>query len=805
MADVTPVAPGRSAQGKADASAKRRAEDAADASLLRDRVTAAFGEQYLIGEEVGRGGMAVVYAAEDVRLQRQVALKVLPPDLAFRSDVRERFVREAQTAARLNHPHIVPIYAVHEKSGVVCFAMALVTGESLAAFVARTARSGFDTIAGILEQVADALAYAHASGVVHRDIKPDNILLDRDSGRAMVTDFGIARAAESGARLTQTGIAVGTPAFMSPEQATGEKEVDGRSDVYSLGVVGYLMLAGRLPFDAASTPAMLLAHVSETPKPIWSIRPDAPRSLVEILEKALAKRPADRWESAQAMRDALRRVQRDGSLGVAPEPYRGPAPQSAREAQLRNLERDQQEAERVARARRDYADRHGHRAEDWNPRSLAAAEPAGMHPVAPMPALPPLSPSASREEFREWRRAVKEQRREVNRRWKMERDANKEAMEYGGGSALGVGVARPLDQQIARFRWRVVSTAGTMVFLGMINAATSRQFPWAIFPIFGMSMGLLAQWGRLRSQGARWSQIFSNGDEEAALALAAPPQSKPRKIAEAVFSFRRRLKWVAGSVAVAAASFAIGAGFGIDPMQIPFAASIVAGLISTQLSLVAGVRLRRLGVPVSAALGSDWRDLATVPDDRPRDLILRDELDRIAGPTVMSSPYGDVLRSAVDDRVTIRELSAKLSDADKSLVPDVEPTADALMERIGALATGLERLHRDLPVDALTQLESRIAAVSAESEDAPDHERRLALLTRQRDSLQELVDRRETMQRQLESASLAMRSLRFDMVKLRTLGVGAAIGDVTSATQEARALSREIGHAVDAANELRRL
>jgi len=386
--DVTPVTPGRSAQEKADAAAKRRAEDAADASALRDRVTAAFGEQYLIGDEVGRGGMAVVYAAEDVRLQRHVALKVLPPDLAFRSDVRERFVREAQTAARLNHPHIVPIYAVHEKAGVVCFAMALVTGESLAALVARDSRSRFDTIASILEQVADALAYAHASGVVHRDIKPDNILLDRESGRAMVTDFGIARAAESGSRLTQTGIAVGTPAFMSPEQATGEKEVDGRSDVYSLGVVGYLMLAGRLPFDASSTPAMLLAHVSETPKPIWSIRPDAPRALVEILEKALAKRPADRWESAQAMRDALRRVQRDGSLGVAPDPYRAPAPQSAREAQRSNLERDQQEAELVARARRDYTDRHGHRAEDWNPRSLAAPEPASMYQIAPFAPIP---------------------------------------------------------------------------------------------------------------------------------------------------------------------------------------------------------------------------------------------------------------------------------------------------------------------------------------------------------------------------------------------------------------------------------
>jgi serine/threonine protein kinase len=148
------------------------------------------------------------------------------------------------------------------------------------------------------------LAYAHACGVVHRDVKPDNILLDRDSGRAMVTDFGIARAAESGSRLTQTGIAVGTPAFMSPEQATGDKEVDGRSDLYSLGVVGYLMLAGRLPFEATTTPAMLVKHVSETPPPIMSVRPSAPGSLVAILEKCLNKRPSDRWDSA--LRCAMR-------------------------------------------------------------------------------------------------------------------------------------------------------------------------------------------------------------------------------------------------------------------------------------------------------------------------------------------------------------------------------------------------------------------------------------------------------------------------------------------------------------------
>ncbi|NCW46411.1 MAG: serine/threonine protein kinase, partial [Gemmatimonadaceae bacterium] len=290
-----------------------------DAQRLRDRVTAAVGDSYLIGHEVGRGGVAVVYAAEDVRLQRKVALKVLPPDLAFRPDVRERFVREAQTAARLNHPHIVPIYAVHEVPGLVCFAMALVEGESLAARIAREGRPSFTFVAQVLEQMADALAYAHACGVVHRDIKPDNVLLDRESGRAMVTDFGIARAAESGSRLTQTGIAVGTPAFMSPEQAMGDKEVDGRSDLYSVGVIGYLMLAGRLPFEAATTPAMLMKQVSETPPPLRAFRPDAPRALVDILERCLAKTPAGRWESALQLRDTLRRAQRDGSL-AAPMP-----------------------------------------------------------------------------------------------------------------------------------------------------------------------------------------------------------------------------------------------------------------------------------------------------------------------------------------------------------------------------------------------------------------------------------------------------------------------------------------------------
>src|SRR5687768_8344912 len=273
---------------------------------LKDRVVAAVGVQYDVEAEIGRGGSAVVYRAIDVRLRRKVALKVLPPELAYREDVRARFLREAQTAAQLSHPNIVPIYAVDEIDGLVFFVMCLVEGDSVAARLRREPRPPTDFVRRILRETADALAYAHGRGVVHRDIKPDNILLDRDTGRAMVTDFGIARALEGAdPRLTVTGIAVGTPAYMSPEQALGERDVDARSDIYSLGVVGYLMLAGELPFRATNTPAMLMKHISDPPPPLLTKCPDAPADLREAVERALLKRPDDRWPSAAAMRDAL--------------------------------------------------------------------------------------------------------------------------------------------------------------------------------------------------------------------------------------------------------------------------------------------------------------------------------------------------------------------------------------------------------------------------------------------------------------------------------------------------------------------
>ena len=794
----------------------RAAADAADAKLLRDRVTAAFGDHYLIGHELGRGGMAVVYAAEDVRLQRQVALKVLPPDLAFRSDVRERFVREAQTAARLNHPHIVPIFAVHEHSGMVCFAMGLVTGESVAAHILRDSRPSFEFVASILEQTADALAYAHSSGVVHRDVKPDNILLDKESLRAMVTDFGIARAAESGSRLTQTGIAVGTPAFMSPEQATGDKDVDGRSDLYSLGVVGYLMLAGRLPFEATTTPAMLVKHVSETPPPIFHFRPDAPASLVGILEKCLGKRPSDRWNSALEMRDALRRAQRDGSLttrgdgavnGYASNRY--PAvgyPAAASAQQYANTQRD-----RVAS---EYADKAGHRAEDWTPRVPLPGEaprrdlPAPLG-VPPIPNFPPPPATASREELREWKSArrealrdwrsdVKEQRRDARELWRD--NVQLGAQQWAGG----VLSTRSDEELISRFRSQVLWTGGMIAFLAMTNVATSRQFPWAIFPAFGMTMGVIGRYSKLRARGIRWSQIW--GDHDGAIRDEGEANlPKATRIARTVNAFKRHAKWLVASVVAAGASFAIGAGMHADPMVIPFVGSLLVGIASGQMLLMDYLRLRRFGVGATAVLNGSWEDVVLRSDDRPHAIKVDEELRRIAGPSLLRSALGDTVRAAVDDRIAIKDASMRMSDADKMIVPDVEPTAEALLERIGALASGLERLDHDIPGSAITELEVRIAAAEAESVDAPDHERRLSLLLRQRSSLLELVDRRGAMQRQLESASMQLRSLRLDMVKLRTLGVGATIGDGINATQEARALSIDIGRALDAAAEVRKL
>src|SRR6267143_662389 len=252
--------------------------------------------------------MGVVYHARDERLKRQVAIKVLPPELAFREEIRIRFLREAETAARVSHPHVVPIHSVGEgPDGLVYFVMAFVDGEPLSERLKRRGRLPPEEARRILIETADALGAAHALGVIHRDVKPDNILLEGSRGRVVVTDFGIAKAlsSTSSGALTGTGVAIGTPHYMSPEQAAGDREIDGRSDLYSLGVVGFQMLVGELPFTAPTVPGLLMKHITEQAPLITDRRPDCPEDLAACVMRCLEKEPEARWPTADALRRAL--------------------------------------------------------------------------------------------------------------------------------------------------------------------------------------------------------------------------------------------------------------------------------------------------------------------------------------------------------------------------------------------------------------------------------------------------------------------------------------------------------------------
>ena len=296
---------------------------AADTELLA-RVERALAPQYEVAGELGRGGMGIVYRARDTRLKRTVAVKLLPPELAYRTEIKSRFLREAEMAAQLSHPNIVPIYSVDEKDGLVYFIMACVDGDNLATQMAKRGPLPIADVRRILREVSGALAFAHARKFIHRDIKPDNILIDKDDGRAIVTDFGIARAVQDGAetRLTATGIAIGTPAYMSPEQCAGDREIDGRADLYALGTLGYQMLAGRLPFEANSTPALLVKQLSEKPVPIVERRPDTPPDLAGIIMRLLEKEPSARFATAEELSAAL-----DGRISSGYQaPQRQPAP-----------------------------------------------------------------------------------------------------------------------------------------------------------------------------------------------------------------------------------------------------------------------------------------------------------------------------------------------------------------------------------------------------------------------------------------------------------------------------------------------
>jgi serine/threonine-protein kinase len=608
----------------------------------------------------------------------------LPPDLAFNPDVRTRFIREAQTAAQLNHPNIVPIYSVDDKGGesLVYFVMAFVEGESLGVRLKREGAWPIPQTVRVLRDVADALAYAHARGVVHRDIKPDNILIDRASGRPMVTDFGIARAAAAETRLTATGVAVGTPAYMSPEQAVGEREIDGRSDLYSLAVVGYHLLAGDTPFKAANTPAMLVKHVSERPKPIRERRPEVPAYLAVAIDRALAKRPEDRWADAAEFRDALDAAQ----SASATRRYLIPPP---------------------------------------SPRPDRELAPLPIESPAPFPEPPA---GLSRRELQHWYKA---QRRLA----KVER-----SLAIAGGAlslreqqrVIGMRVGagdrwdeRPIEDRVIAFRRSLVSfVVMTPMFLFM-NIASHVNFPWFFIPSGFMFLDALRKGGSIWSDGIGPIEAFTKG-------------------------------------------------------------------------IRAKLRAQRGEPALPPAYGSSQAMIARAPRT-PEQLAAQ-----LAAPEVLAGAHGEVVRRAAADRAMMRDIMSALRPVEREMIPDIGPTVDALAERAGALATTLHRLDADVSGASLGALDARIAALATEPA-TEEQGRRLSLLQRQRSSLHDLLERRGSLANQLESAGLMLQNLKFDLLKLRSSGIGSAIEDNTSATQEARALSRDIGHVLEAAEDLKNI
>ena len=279
-------------------------------------LSAALADRYRLERELGHGGMATVYLAQDLKHDRAVALKVLKPELAHALGP-ERFLREIQVTAQLDHPHILPLLDSGDAGGFLYYVMPYVQGETLRTRLTREKQLPLDDALQIAAEVADALNYAHGQGIVHRDIKPENLLL---AGRHVrVADFGIARAvtAAGGDSLTATGVAIGTPVYMSPEQAGGSKDVDGRSDLYSLGCVLYEMLAGHPPFTGGTAHEILARHSMDAVPSLAAARPTVPEGLERAIATALAKVPADRFSTAAQFADALARRGSSATVGAA--------------------------------------------------------------------------------------------------------------------------------------------------------------------------------------------------------------------------------------------------------------------------------------------------------------------------------------------------------------------------------------------------------------------------------------------------------------------------------------------------------
>jgi len=292
---------------------------------LQERLARTLAGRYEITRLLGRGGMAVVFLAQDLVLERQVAIKVLPPDMAHDAKLIPRFQQEAKTAAKLDHPNIIPIYRVESEAGLDYFVMKYVTGNSLEQMLEQGPLP-IDLARRVLREAALALGHAHKRGIVHRDVKPANIMLEAD-GRVVLTDFGISKALEGGSALTGTGAIIGTPHYMAPEQAKGV-EISGRADQYSLAVVGHQILTGKQPFDGSSH-SILYKHVFEPPPRVFEIRPDAPADLCAALDRALSKEPEKRYSSMEEFAAAVSGERRSGAQTMVSAPVKTPGKRSA--------------------------------------------------------------------------------------------------------------------------------------------------------------------------------------------------------------------------------------------------------------------------------------------------------------------------------------------------------------------------------------------------------------------------------------------------------------------------------------------
>jgi serine/threonine-protein kinase len=632
--------------------------DEASLEPLAARLADVLAGQYVIEGEIGRGGMGVVYSARDQQLKRRVAIKLLPPELAFRQEIKKRFIREAQTAARLSHPHIVPIHTVGEKDDLVYFVMGFVDGESLAQRLRRRGRLPVEEARRIIKETADALGLAHATGIIHRDVKPDNILLEGTRRRVMVTDFGIAKAlSEAGAgTLTGTGVALGTPTYMSPEQAAGESDIDARSDLYALGIVAFEMLSGKPPFRAPTVPGLLMKQITEPPPDLIRIRSEIPEELATTIMRCLEKDPENRWPTA----DALRRALESRNAG----PYRPRQSAARRPSATKRPQRRPVEGSR---------DRPRDWGEWWDERQRR--------------------PDHGRPDHRRAKPPVRQRDRGRTPEVKEEKPATGES-----------GIVRKFRSNFASY----VSVNGGLLLLNVVT--TGMEPPWFLIPAVAWGIGLASQYGKL------WAEGYSMRD------VLSPPPAKDSLLA------------------------------------------------------------------ASQDLGGS---MARLPASMPK--AQADEFGK----------YSEQIEQMRKDQAAILQTVQRLPEADKQLLPDVVQTVESLMERAMDLGRALNGMDGGLGVETVEELDARIEALKNTSGNGEEDDRRIELLQKQRDSLIELKGRRETVESQFESCLLAIQNVRFDLLRLRSAGVEAVISDLTSATQQARALRLDVEVAIDAAGEIR--